>query len=226
MFPGSVIVCMLLLTVAEGSAQPSGEEILKKVEANFPGVQDYTVDLDVTADIERMNVPSMHVHMYYKQPDKFQFDSEGFALLPRDGVAFNASRLLSRFSIEEVGEERSQAGKEFKLVLRAKGERAKTTKLQLFIDAENWKPVRIFSSLFDGRSMTATFKYEKHDGHLMPSLLTVQFTAPAADTSDQAPDTDMVPMSRSQMPRNGTITVRYSGYKINTDLSDDIFNKR
>jgi len=226
MFPRSVIGCVLLLIGVEGSAQPSGEEILKKVEANFPGVQDYTVDLDVTADIERMNVPPMHVRMYYKQPDKFQFDSEGFALLPRDGVAFNASKLLSRFSIEEVGEESSQGGKEFRLLLLARGERAKTTKLQIFVDAVEWKPTRILSSLFDGRSMTAAFKYEKQDGHRMPSLRTVQFTAPPADTSDQAAETDMVPMPRSQMPRNGTITVRYSSYKINTGLSDDIFNKK
>jgi outer membrane lipoprotein-sorting protein len=217
---------MLLLAGVEGAAQPSGEEILKKVESNFPGVQDYTVDLDVTADIERMNVPPMHVRMYYKQPDKFQFDSEGFALLPRDGVAFNASKLLSRFSIEEVGEELSQGGKEFKLLLRAKGERAKTTRLQVFIDAEDWKPTRIHSSLFDGRTMTATFKYEKHDGHLMPSLLTVEFTAPPADTTDQMPESDMAPMPRSQMPRNGTVIVRYSGYRIDTGLSDDIFNKK
>jgi len=212
--------------VAEGSAQPSGEEILKKVEANFPGVQDYTADLDITADIERMNVPPMHVRMYYKQPDKFQFDSEGFALLPRDGVAFNASKLLSRFSIEEVGEESSQGGKEFKLTLRAKGERAKTTRLQVFVDADNWKPTRILSSMFDGRSMNAVFRYEKQDGYLMPSLLTVQFTSPPADTSDQAAGTDMVPLPRSQMPRSGKVTIRYSSYKINTGLSDDIFNKK
>jgi outer membrane lipoprotein-sorting protein len=226
MFLRSVITCMLLLVGVEGSAQPSGEEILKKVQANFPGVQDYTVDLDVTADIERMNVPPMHVRMYYKQPDKFQFDSEGFALLPRDGIAFNASKILSRFSIEEVGEELSQGRKEFKLLLRAKGERAKTTRLQVFIGTEDWKPARVLSSLFDGRSMTATFKYEKHNGHLMPSLLTVEFTAPPADTTDQMPKSDMVPMPRSQMPRNGIITVRYSAYKINTGLSDDIFNMK
>ena len=222
----SVIACVLLLMCVEGSAQPSGEEILKKVEANFPGVQDYTVDLDVTADIERMNVPPMHVRMYYKQPDKFQFDSEGFALLPRDGVAFNASKLLSRFTVEEVGEESSQGGREFRLLLRARGERAKTTKLQVFVDADDWKPTRVLSSLFDGRSVTAAFKYEKQNGHRMPSLLTVEFSAPPADTMDQMPDPDEVPMPRSHMPRKGTITIKYSGYKINSGLSDDIFDKK
>jgi len=33
-------------------------------------------------------------------------------------------------------------------------------------------------------------------------------------------------MARPQMPRKGTITVRYSHYEINTGLSDDIFNKK
>jgi hypothetical protein len=221
-----LIIAFVLFVAVEGWAQPSGEAILKKIEANFPGVQDYTVDLDVTADIERMNVPPMHVRMYYKQPDKFQFDSEGFALLPRDGVAFNASKLLSRFSIEEVGEDSSQGRREFRLLLRAKAERSKITKLQVFVDTAHWKPTKVLSSLFGGRSMTAVFRYDKYDGHLMPSLLTVQFTSPPADTSNQTAEADMVPMPRSQVPRNGAITVRYSGYKINTGLSDEIFNKK
>ncbi|MEK9138626.1 MAG: hypothetical protein AAB393_16000, partial [Bacteroidota bacterium] len=81
------ITCAVLLSVVEGLAQPSGEEILKKVDVSFSGVQDYSVVLDITADMERMTIPPMQVHMYYKQPDKFHFESENFAILPREGLA-------------------------------------------------------------------------------------------------------------------------------------------
>jgi outer membrane lipoprotein-sorting protein len=190
-------------------------------------VQDYSVVLDITADMERMTIPPMQVRMYYKQPDKFHFESESFAMLPREGLAFSASRVLSRFTVEGVTEQMSPQGKQFELLLRPKDERARSTKLVLTIDGTNWKPMKIVSSLFDGRTMTAAFQYEKQNDYLMPSLLTVQFTSSSADTTEQAMGMEEVaPVHRPQMPRKGTITIRYSEYKINTGLSDDIFDMK
>lgn len=214
------------MSAAGGDAQPSGEEILKKVEASLTAVRDYSADLDVIADVERMNVPPMHVRMYFKQPDKFHFESEGFAMLPREGLAFNISRILSRFSIDEVEEDTSGQEKMFRLLLRPRDERAKSTKLLVYIDAVHWKPVRIISSLFDGRTMTASFQHEQQDGHLMPSLLTVQFTGSEAEAAEQdSVAEDISRLARPRMPRKGTITVRYSNYEINAGLSDDIFKR-
>lgn len=218
---------LIVLNAAATFAQPSGEEILRNVSANFPGVQDYSVTLDVTSDIERLNVPPMNVRMYFKQPDKFHFESENFALLPREGLAFNPARLLSRFSIEEVTADSVGGVKEFRLLLRPRQERAKVTKVVLSIDPREWKPIQIASSLFDGRTMTATFDYVEQSGHLMPAVLTVQFASAASDTTEQSSSGDeTTTIQRPQMPRRGTITIRYSNYEINTGLSDDIFNKQ
>lgn len=220
-------VCAAFVMVSPCLAQPSGEEILRRVDAGLSEVQDYTVDLDVTADVERMNVPPMHVRMYYKKPDKFHFDSEGFALLPREGLAFSASKTLSRFSVEEVSEDTLMQASQYKLLLRPKDERVKVTKLLLYVDQKEWKPTRIVSSLFDGHMVTATFEYEKQGDYIMPSTLTVQFSGAAStDTSDQMLDPDTAPIQRPRMPRKGTVTIRYSHYEINTGLSDDIFNKK
>lgn len=227
MIDRTLIACLVSLVVVAGSAQPSREGILKNLESNFPGVQDYTVTLDITSNIDRLNVPPMNVRMYYKQPDKFHFESENFALLPKEGLAFNPARLLKRFSIEGVVEDTVEGGKQLRLLLRPREERARSTMVVLYVDPANWKPTRIVSSLFDGRTMTATFQYEEQAGHLMPSLLTVQFTSSTNDTTDQNPGAEeMAPVQRPQMPRRGSITIRYSNYEINTGLSDDIFNKK
>ncbi|MEK6571507.1 MAG: hypothetical protein AABZ61_09065, partial [Bacteroidota bacterium] len=131
------------------------------------------------------------------------------------------------FTVEGVTEQMSPEGKQFELLLRPKDERARATKLLLYIDGTRWKPMRIVSSLFDGRTMTAAFRYEKQNNYLMPSLLTVQFTSSSADTTEQITGMEeAAPVQRPQMPRKGTITVRYSAYKINTGLSDEIFNKK
>ena len=225
MIPRLFILLIGLLRLG-GQTQLSGNEIFKNVEAGLSGMLDYTVDLDVTTNVDRMNVPRMHVRMYYKQPDKFHFESDGFALLPREGLAFSASRMLSRFSVEDVEEEMSGNEKQFKLLLRPRDTRVRATQLILYIDAAYWKPRTIVSSLFDGRTMTASFRYEKQGSYLMPSSLSVEFAAPPADTTDQTLGMEVAPLQRPQMPRSGTITVRYSSYRINTGLSDDIFDKK
>src|SRR5436309_2851302 len=157
----AVLILPLYASSGSSTSQSDGERILKNVEDALRDVMDYTVDLDVTADVERLNVPPMHVRMYYKRPDRFHFESEGFALLPKEGLAFSVSRTLARFSIDEVEEEPSGQGKQFRLLLRPKDDRAKSTKLRLYIDSAQWRPRKIVSSLFDGRTMTATFQYEK-----------------------------------------------------------------
>jgi outer membrane lipoprotein-sorting protein len=220
-------VCFLLFPGAFGLAQSSGEETLKRVATHFPGVEDYSVTLDITPDIERLNVPPMHVRMFFKQPDKFHFESDNFALLPKEGLAFNPARLLARFFVDAVSDDSVDGRKGLRLLLRPKEERARAAKVVLYVDSSAWKPVRIVTFLFDGRTMTATFRYEEQSGHLMPSLLTVQFASPARDTTEQDSNMDeAAPMQRPRMPRNGMITIRYSDYQINTGLSDDIFDKK
>jgi outer membrane lipoprotein-sorting protein len=219
------VICALFLTIAEGSAQPSGEEILRKVQGNFSGIRDYTVDLDVTADIERVNVPPMHVRMYYKQPDRVHFESEGFALLPREAVGFNPARVLSTYSVESVGEEGADSAKQYLLELKPNTDRTKLRRLLLCVDPERWTAERIISPLFDGRTMTASFQYEYIEGYWLPSLVTVSFASSSNDTADTMAFDQRVPGRRSQVPRHGTIQVRYSNYKVNEGLSDDIFSR-
>ncbi len=89
------MLSMCFSTVVYG--QLTGEEILKKVESQVAGVQDYTVSLGVTVDLERLNVPPMHVTMYYKKPDKVRFASDGFALLPKEGIGIGAGGLVSKY---------------------------------------------------------------------------------------------------------------------------------
>ena len=53
--------------------------------------------------------------------------------------------------------------------------------------------------------------------------MTAAFSLGPADSTE--PDLPANPMRMPQKPRNGTVTVRYSNYRLNTGLSDDIFAK-
>jgi outer membrane lipoprotein-sorting protein len=212
----AIVVC--------GSAQHkrptlTGEAILKHLEANFTGIQDYTVRLEATVDIDRMKVPQMKATMYFKQPDKVHFVSDGFALLPKEGVGFNPSKLSERFDVESVNVDISS--QRYTLTVRPKNDKTRLRRVFLTVDPQTWVVEEILTPQFDGRQMRAQFEYQHIETHALPSQITVTFTT---DTTRIDTPAETNPHQRpSSMPRSGTIIVRYLDYKLNTGLKDELF---
>lgn len=199
-------------------SQPSGEAILKYVEANFSGIRDYTVSLEAKVDLERLKVPQMKATMYFKQPDKVHFDSEGFALLPKEGLSFAPGSLTSRYDVEEVKEENAL----FVLTLKPKARKTNARPL-VTVNPVNWTVLRIASSQPGGRNIQTDFEYEKLEGYWLPVRLTATL---AVDTSEASVSDDVQQRRPSFVPRQGTIQIRYSGYRINSGLPDELFEQK
>ncbi len=212
-------------SVAQVSGSISGDRILEHVDSAFVGIDDYIVDLDATVDVERLQVPPMRVTMYFKRPDKVHFESNGFALLPREGLALSVQRLRSRYTIEGVRRDTLDSGMVQVLTLVPKAERSRLQQLMLYVDPVRWTVMRLMSTSPDGRTMTANFQYQQAEHHWLPASLVVVFGSAPPDTTMQNDLDQVAPMRRPQLPRKGTITIRYSNYRINTGLSDEIFER-
>ena len=114
------VLFVVLLFFAGDTVPPqelSGEEILDRVEQTLTRVDDYTVTLDIVADIEGLSVPPMKVTMYFKQPDNVHFDSEGFALIPREGMAMSLAKLKENFSVGRVDRDTVHGEPAYRLTL-------------------------------------------------------------------------------------------------------------
>jgi outer membrane lipoprotein-sorting protein len=219
---------VLALSVAAAAAvarggDPGGETILRNVEARLAALRDYTVTLDVVADIERLNVPPMHATMYFKQPDKIHLDAEGFALLPREGLQPNVGKLLSRYAVARVGKDSLDGISVLKVTLVAKSDRSFPRSLTLYVNPQRWTTERIVTSGAADRLATISFSYVQVEGIWLPGGMTAAFALAPPDSTGI--DLPAGPLRPQQTPRNGTVTVRYSNYRLNTGLSDDIFAK-
>lgn len=210
------------LAFGQKLAALSGEQILKKIEENFARVQDYTVTLDVRVDLDRLKVPEMKATMYFKQPDKMHFESEGFALLPKEGLGLAAGSLSARFDVEGVREENHL----LHVSLKRKQDKAGVRPILLTVNPATWTVEQVTTSLRDGRVMTAVFEHQVLDGYRLPRSLTVTFAYDSTnveppDLFSQLPQNQRSP----QIPRQGTIRITYTDYKLNTGLSDTLFTK-
>jgi hypothetical protein len=210
------------VAVARGG-DPAGETILHNVEARLAPVHDYIVTLDVVADIERLNVPPMHATMYFKQPDKVHIDAEGFAMLPREGLQPNVGKLLAKYAVAGVGKDTLDGVPVRKVMLQAKSDRSFPRSMSVYVNPARWTTERIVTSGSGDRLATISISYVQVDGIWLPGGMTAAFAlAPADSTENDIPSGVMRPQ---QKPRNGTVTVRYSDYRLNTGLSDDIFTR-
>jgi len=222
-----LLLCLCMFLPVLTHAQPTGGEVLSNVQAVFDGIEDYTVSLDVTVDIERLKVPPMQATMYFKQPDKVHFESEGFALLPKEGVGFNPSMLTRRYMVADMEVQEISGKTAYVLTLKPRDDKTQLRKAYLTVDPDHWTPSELVAPLFDGRIMRASFRHRRVDGRWLPSELRVSLTSD--DSSDvKAPNLldEMAPMRRQQIPRKGIIHVRYSEYRINTGLSDELFDRK
>ena len=221
-----LILILALATIGFHSAfsqSVSAAQILQNVKNQFDVVKDYTVTLKITAEMERMQIPEMLVTLYFKQPDKIHIESKNFAMIPREAVGLNPAQLIDKFDAALVATEQRGSGTVYKLRLISKPEKGKPVRESyIWVDGSRWVVTRFESTPSDVRKVAVDLEYETVDGkYILPSKVEARM-----DTQ-QPPDSSTERMYNPQrMPRKGTASVMYSDYKVNTGLSDEIFEKK
>lgn len=228
-----VPIAVLMLAYAFSWAQlRTGQEILERCARNYSGIKDYVVDLKADVNMERVRIPQMTATLYYKSPDKIFFESPGFALLPREGFGLPVTVLLQRYDATLAGEEKFDGNAAYKLHLVAKDPSARSQQMFLWVDKARFTVLRTETVPYQGRSVKMDFTYQQVEGkYWLPDTMRVELTVPPSDSVAEegglpvpagAPIADM----RRPTMRNGTITVAYSNYRVNTGLSDERFKPR
>lgn len=211
------------------SQQQTGDEILRRVEQQLVSIQDYVVDLQAEVNMERLRIPTMKATMYFKKPDKVHFESEGFAMLPREGIAVNPAWLRERFTATVMGIDMVNGARTQKLQLAAKDASTRIRQLFLWVNTERWTVEKMETIPYQGRNLTVLFHYLRHEGrYWLPDTMRATFGFTVPDTSANPFINQYAPQMNEmqRQPRSGTVTVVYSNYRINVGLKDELFEKK
>jgi outer membrane lipoprotein-sorting protein len=215
---------LLWVLLAQLAPVPAGEAILKRVETALASVQDYTVALDITADLEQAKIPPMQATMYFKKPDRVHVESQGFALLPREAFSLSPTRLLERFHVAGVVADTLEGRRVYRLQLTARDEKTRFREAWLEVSPERWTIDRGRLSFADDRTLIVQFQYARVGSVWLPSELQVSFSQPGVVVPENSPLEDQKPVQLGRGAlRRGSVIIRYSGYRLNTGLSDEIF---
>lgn len=220
-------IFLLAITVSLRAQTPSGDEILRRCERNFEGIEDYTAELTATIDMERMRVPQMKVVLYFKRPDKVHLQSESFAMLPKEGFALPVHVLVKNYSAELKGREEVDGIQCYRLELTAKNPGARVSRLTAWVDPGNSTLRKTESTPYRGRTVTVRTTFGHHENRFwLPETMFVTLATTAPD-----PSAEEFPIMGAQQdtvrrpPRTGTMQIRFANYRVNTGLSDDLFKR-
>lgn len=219
---------ILILPSLLSAQTPSGDEILRRCERNFETIDDYTVDLTAAINMDRIRIPEMKAVLFFKRPDKINIKSEGFAMLPREGFALPVTALVRNYDAVLKGTEEIEGKRLYRLQLTAKKTATRVQNLIIWVDPENHTITQTTSAPYGGRSVTVQTWYMHHENKVwLPERMSVKFVATAPDTTavDEFPIPGSRPEEFRRPPRNGSMDVRYSNYRVNSGLSDDLFKR-
>ncbi|MBN1397109.1 MAG: outer membrane lipoprotein-sorting protein [Bacteroidetes bacterium] len=207
------------------------DSLLSKAVEAFGDVSDFTVTIDAEVNMEQVQVPNMHATMYFKKPDKIHFDSKGFLFVPRDGIILNPAVLSDRYNASLVQSEMAQGRMVYKLQLAAKETKTKLRQMYVWLESVNWTILKIETIPYEGRTLTMDFSYELvQEKFWLPSkiVFTLGSTGEREKSSEilDSQQGNQFGNTRRSMPWNGSVTIAYSDYKVNTGIDDSLFEKK
>ena len=225
-----VLFSVMMFSSMYGQRNLKPEKVLENAVQALSDIRDFTVAIDISLNMERMQIPRMHATMYFKQPDKVHFDSQGFLFLPKEAIVLNPSILQERYTIASTSPDTIDGEKQYKLLLVAKEQTAHLLRLFCWINPSNWTISKIETTPYEGRTLTFKFSYVFEENKYW--LLSKTVASFQSNTEKQS-EPDLIEMKKqmideTRMPamRNGTVTIVYSDYKVNTGLDDSIFESK
>ncbi len=220
----------LILTAVCFAKNDKPEEILDKVKEEFSKVEDYEVNVNIKVDVNFLKVPDAQATIYYKQPDKIRLKSEGFALLPKEGLNFSPYSFLKGDYTAIFDKEQNVDGNPcYQIKVIPLGDRGDLILTSLWIDKQKYIIRKIESTTKANGTFIIDLKYENNMKYPLPSSMIFAFNVqkmqmPKEITGDIAEEDNEGKNKRSRdKTTRGKVYINYSDYKINTGLPDSIF---
>jgi hypothetical protein len=223
---------VFLFSMVGFSQSKDPEAILNKVKAEFSKIEDYTVDIKVKVDVDFLKMPDREAKIYYKQPDKIHIQSEGFAMLPKEGLNFSPLSLLnSNYTSFYVREDTLNRIVTSVIKVIPLDGRSNVILSTLWVDTKRDLILKVESSRKPEGTFTIDMDYLKTEkGFWLPSSLVFTFSIdrsilPRKFNFDTDSDLKKA-MEDSTKVQTGKVFIDYSNYKVNTGLSDEIFTQK
>lgn len=212
----SIILFSALAAVAWAPAAMA-DALINRMDQQLSAARDYTCDIRMDANLPDMTVRDMKMKLYYKRPNKVHVEAtEGFAVLPEEGLFLGnpVEELQKRFVLARMGDATWNGKHTIKYSVRpTQDQAAPLSNIRLYVDPSNALPVAVYGQFPQGGTLSTEFSFRKMQGqYWLPTRTVLKISGMQSRTRSGKQD--------------GSATLTYSNYKINTGLSDSLFQPK
>lgn len=227
----SLIFITFLTALPLFSQSKDPDLMIKKLREGFSKVDDYEVDVKIKVDVDFIKVPDCHAKIFYKQPNKMHFESESFAMLPKEGMDFSPLTLLKGDHTAIYLKEDNIDGHQVSVIkVIPLGDRGDIVLNTLWVDQQENIIRRIETTTKMSGTYAIDLKYDsgKQDYYLPKSMIFTfnldRMNIPKGISGETEPDKQS--KIKDSGPTTGKVYVNYFNYKVNQGIPDHIFEKR
>lgn len=208
-------------------AQDQSKIILDKVKSNFDLINDYSVEVIGKIQIPKAEIPDIKAKIYYKKPDKFHIESEGFSILPKRIINFDPQSLFgSNFKSLLMGEKEIDGKKHFEIKIIPDDSLNPNSLITVYVDSKNFTVRKIILSGTGVKKIESDLFFKLIDNKFwMPEKIETTFEFnlfrfPRFKKMNKELN------NQSNLPQQGVISLIYSNYVINNGIDDKIFKNK
>ena len=225
-----IILTVFIIICGVFTAQPQADITVSQIVAqlqksSFSDIEDYIVDIRAELDMENVQIPPMEVKVWFRKPDKIHMESDGFAMLPREGLIIDPGYFNEEnFFITMTGMDTIDSMPLYALDLVPKKEEIRVKKLAMWVSADPWLIMKIRAAAWQGHASEIVFRYGRvGDKYHLPASAHAEISMPPMGRA--TPDMSASKEESGKQDRKGHLTIEFRNYRINTGFSDDIFGE-
>lgn len=211
-----ILITLIFSLISSSILSQDAESLLMAVSRNMDKILRFEADALIKVDVDFINIKDRKMKVSFESPDKFNFDVEGLALLPKKGLQMDYLQLLkSKYTAIDVGEEVINNIRTRMVKVIPEAEDSDVILAQLWIDKELSRIMRMKTYTRKSGSYVIDFEYNTNYRPL-PDLLTVSFEINNMTFPTKAMNEIMTKgiQKPDSTPRKATVIVEYSNYKI------------
>jgi outer membrane lipoprotein-sorting protein len=206
------------------------KELLKNVKAKYDKVNDYTANGKLKTNVLFIKAPVATIKIYYKKPDKLKIKNEtGISFIPKGSVNVNLNNVLGLNNYEAIdGGTDKINGTDCKIVkIFPLSDEENITRATLYIDEKQSLVLKSVISTKENGTYELLLTYKNYAEYGLPDKVNLTFNTreyklPKGITIDYDNGTNKDNKDAAKN-KKGTVEISYSGYLINKDVLDSVF---
>lgn len=200
-------------------------------------VKDYIADVKMKIDVNYMHIPQLKGKLYFKMPDKMRLERHGgISLLPKKNINLTLSNLIPSGTVTVIDAGIGViAGKKVRIIkVIPEDDMNNIVLTKIWVNEEDLLALRTETTTRSDGTLIMDLEFGNYKKYALPDKVTIHldlkdFKVPKGVTMDyNEAETSQIIEEKTGKPKKqkGTIEIKYLNYIINSNFSNEVFQKK